>query len=455
MKLVDDVSSESTRSNSPPPSTSPYSELSSAADVPMDEGHHISGNKHPILKDLIAHPRDGTRLLALFELLQAEASSVSKRSDLQKSCLLNYLEVSNQCTAVGMMGWLEYGTCPIRERAVEQPLFILRKLAQLFIGTDDLVSARDALQTLLLRAEEHLPMHHPIILTTLVDLAAIVDRQGDPEAADALISRASTILALFLSDSEDSLLEHIDTLVADDFANRPTIRPGSNAIPALWSFVEIYQNLMARDRSWAGPYYRATKHHFLAEALTLLAVCVRTAQVAFGTRGETEERLYWQRAALHYRAAIPCHNRTVVHGLARCLRELGHTKEAMTVLTEYLESAEAEYRDMDEEEVEEDEGQNESQLSTKLAFGTPDPPESHRAHLAVSMGHCFWLLSLLCLDAADDTGRMDALHCLMAASKILRPHDPAFRQFIEGAAQSILEPGDKLSASRGWKPTTL
>jgi hypothetical protein len=443
-------------------------------------------------------PRDAGSFNCLFSVLsfvlrqdskvRSQANSASgtvpseELVELSRACLRRCLVLGDQGTCTGMTGWVEHQLSgPLRRMSTETPFTLLHRLACSYASSRKWIEAEDIFCALLLRSEQNFPLYHPTVLIALLDLAAVSVKNSKQHFAKMLVARVAERLASYLAEMECAHMAYLDQCIV---INRPggylcQMDEGRDALSMLKAFVESFQAHLHRE--FVGLI--TDKHEivlihrtFLGDAFSVLANCTTASNMVIGRSDSklNSSASFWGVAFVHYRAAFQGFVQSkgledpstacAAYGAARCLRELGATEKAMTVLSTVTKVL---FDRADQESSQADEPESKNATQNRLRAGrqlTFLPSASlSRSRLSYRMetrrlfssALCYWLMAVLAADSQqDEEGRLRALKLLHKASvslqrslKITPTDDDASRttciellRKIEDEARSILQP---------------
>lgn len=401
--------------------------------------------------------------------------------ELSRACLRRCLEIGDQGHCTGMTGWVEHQLSgPLRRMCTETPFALLHRLACSHIREGNWVEAEGVFRSLVLRSEQQLPLYHPTVLVSLLDMAAVCAKNSKPRLAEKLVSRAAERLASYLSEMEATHIGHLDqcAVVARSGGYLCQMDQGRDALSMLKAFVEGFQAHLQRELlALMGANHEIVLIHrtFIGDAFAVLANCTTASDASFG-RADTESKnskSFWGLAFVHYRAAFhgfvkhkgleDPSTACAAYGSARCLRELGETEKALTVLSTVAKVLFERATD-GTDHVDGEEGiptvREATPKERKLTFlpsaslRQSRPSYRTETRRLLSSALCYWLMAVLTAESQqNDEGRVRALKILHKASVSLQralkvtPADDEFRttcidllRMIEDEAKSILQP---------------
>jgi hypothetical protein len=370
-----------------------------------------------------------------------------------RQCLLQCLTISNQVLLTGITGWFEYGSVTGIDHFTGQPFTILQQLAYEFARDQEWTDAESVCRAMVICCEQHLPLHHPTTITSLLDLSVSSSMIGNQRFANRILSRAAEYLSKYLFEMETLYSSHLSKARSSDKPGHPSFRieHGRDAIFELRAFASQLQRQLTREMVSlidADNEAVVANQCFVADALSVLANCTSAAHFFLGCSSEENNdsgRQYWRLAYRHYehcyniRAATRNLNDPFVvrslFGVARCLREFGETANALKLLSIVVS-----FRENDEERIGSamsDGSQNdtveESKEGSSGSTGSPTPrflPISTISSVVSNVNLlpksmlsalCLWLMSILSVDQkGDEEGRERAFGYLHAASVLLQ-----------------------------------
>eukprot|EP00934_Nitzschia_sp_Nitz4_P001227 Nitzschia sp. Nitz4//scaffold11_size288233//66962//73286//NITZ4_000748-RA/size288233-processed-gene-0.147-mRNA-1//1//CDS//3329533996//1227//frame0 len=401
------------------------------------------------------------------------ALNKSELESMEKRLLLRSLEISNQATSVGMVGWLEYGISNTLERTQSLPFEVLQQLAYQFASKGDWESASDVLSGLVLRCEQGLAGYDPTAITAMLDLVASSAMAGNDWLSQGMLSRVSNLHQLFLTEYETLYIEKCRSIT--NFArNAQTVMLDSlpDVLVLMKSFAMTLHKQLSRElitQILCSHPVVWINHSLVADSFALLANCLGASEEPLDPgrkrrhHVQRESSYYWTMAYSHYQHAlrgwlciVP-----VTHpyaagatiAVARCLRELGMLDKALKLL-ETLVSELKGLVDVEEK------GTTSDPKAPRMTFLSPN----RQRRFVFSVGRCrneqtlvaaLWTMAVLTVEhSPDERGRIRALSLLHAASEALRrcleqtpPLDPETRnvcldlyECIEDEARVLYEP---------------
>ena len=376
-------------------------------------------------------------------------NNVADLIQLSLSCLLRCLKISNQALSIGMTGWLEYGTGSPLDELMHRPFVVLRNIAFNFARLNQWEEAGCVLSSLVILCEQRLPVHHPTMLTALLDLAIASRKVGKRDFGERLLARSAERLSTYLSESESRCFAYLGRC-------RPGVKPvhticsvekGRESIIELQSFVSLLQVEIVRDMKTLVDEDNEVilvNHCFIADSLSVLANCIAAAVSTLGSSKDTSVRRadqYWRLAYGHYQRAFdglvkargladPSVSRAA-YGIARCLREFGETGKALELLTIVVSFSKSNpdeddskrplHENADTNDEAKDEGIAPVFLARSLFLRSPVISNKALVSKGTSAALCLWLMAILSLDdSPNEEGRERAFSYLHAASVSLQ-----------------------------------
>jgi len=269
------------------------------------------------------------------------------------------LDIIEHSNAVGMFGWLVYGTSNVLDRMLERPFEALNDLACFHASQNNWHTSADVLRSIVLRCEQHLPLYHPITIAALVDLSASLQNLGDNNSATKISRRASRRLKMYLQEQENACFMMHDMQSSNRNPNDKVVQykyhklVGLDHLAMLQAFVGNMRYLKRRKMM----SILGTDHPmyllficFLGDSHSVLAASLEfeSKQYSLSFNLTEKDRLYresqtsWSVAGSFYRTALKgwswlygTHHPNIpatTCSMARCLHELGRTSEAIRVL---------------------------------------------------------------------------------------------------------------------------
>jgi len=288
-------------------------------------------------------------------LVNHEISTLSRR------LLLRSLSISNQATSIGMIGWLEYGSSKLIDRALNLPLEILQQLSCNMAAQKDWAKASDVLSSLLLRCENNLPRCHPTTICSMLDLAGALSESKNIDSSRFVTSQALDSLTCFLSDAESLFF---DRRYFELYFNDPNHRriaffdESLDAVGIMESFSKRFQQDLSRqflEHLGRSHPIALLNHSLVADCFMVLANCLSASEKKIETNKQANvidnhsrskagfrSRYFWSLAYSHYDIALRgwIRRESLIHpnaasitfSIARCLRELGKLSKAIKIL---------------------------------------------------------------------------------------------------------------------------
>lgn len=391
--------------------------------------------------DLSGDDKTVDRYICLHELLKARYMLHRSESDFRASVavLERTIEICDQASAVGMTGWMEFGSPSSLERLNLLPLEQLSRLASFYgqIGCWDKVA--ETTMSLLLRSERSLPLYHPRTVVALLDHTAALLRtkiSRNVRQAGKFLDRSNERISLFLT-------EHIKRHRSQELnADAPRV-DGASRSSMNWvrGFTAALKELGVRPfASILGTCDPSVLlyNSYLGDALSVLA---KYGGQPPPIKLSFSESL-WKLAAQFYRVAL----RGWLHiggrrhanvpltacGLARCLWEVNQRSECIDILSFAIGSSRGSVplRSLESSEL----------VSNRAGASSTEPPSDaelkctlliscqvnqlvSRMKLAYeeSLAVCLWWMAAYFVEAsANDRSRLRALSLLHAATEALQ-----------------------------------
>ena len=386
---------------------------------------------------------DASAYICLHKIFSAKQSLTASVADRTQAVLLLMQGVSAvDHAAAGYSSSLHSNMLsPSLDTSVE----ILEALAAFHGAHGDWDSASSILQSLMLRSEEHLPLHHPIAIAVTIDLAACYLNCGQEERAIKCSERVMQRLGTYLKEQEEAyFLARRVHLLNRGYEN------GLDILGTMKAYVAGLCRMKRREMAKiVGPTHPMTLlfHSCLGDALSVLAncvglskhsdsslcVCCRTPFEAKLVSVASRTSFVWEVAAIHYRTALRgwisssgAFNANVpstAASLARCLRELGRREEALKVLSLAIKAAKEDITpSTDEAKSLCRNGSDNDAISGRsrpewLPRGSHQTDSGKKEFLAMLM----WLMAVYAVEQDHgEAGRMRATTLLRAISKIGR-----------------------------------
>ena len=407
-----------------------------------------------------ANPRDAAAFFCLhslfFYLLRKESADLLPTlehghngvNDLiaySRRCLMRCLTLCSQGTSVGMAGWLEYGESDPVVRLSRGPANILHRIAGSYAREQKWNEAQAVLSTLLLKNERELPSHHPLVVVSLLHLAAVARINDDSLFMSTLVESATNRVFQFLVEIETSFMSYLHSCSWHESDSKPVFRieDGPTALEALRRFVGTFNESVKGETFLCLEQHNPVvivKHCLLGDSMAVLANCQASARVHLGSKSTLDsassEQHYWKLAFANYRMAFTGLSEirgfddprvcSAAYGMARCLRELGQHQKALELLTTVVAAMQVApshvHSKIDVNPL--------HRFDEKHAIKTPflsrvlqarhqesQPVVQH--HITVAL--CLWLMSVLSIDSSpNEQGRSRAFALLHAASVSLK-----------------------------------
>ncbi|CAB9499461.1 expressed unknown protein [Seminavis robusta] len=382
-----------------------------------------------------------------------------------KDCLLRCLAVSNQGTAHGMIGWLEYGASNSFGRIASSPFYALKELAYAFASAGDWYFAMDVLRAQVTRCDQHLPLYHPLTLTSLIHLAGAARKARQPTTSLQVFEEAAARLAFYLAEQEQSISSafqspdgtgterenHVDVILCEP--------ADSDAVSMLEAFVKSFEEQLSRsqllqlvgvdgDKNEPNDISNSS-HFFQGHAYSVLANCVaaREKELGLGTKNKSRtSSSFWKAAFKHYEACFKglLSNKrklidesvvTAALGMTRCLRDLGQRGKALHILSSIVsafgrEDVSSSGSNYASAPTDDNDNQEQQAIST-VSFAMPGSIDRvFRTKRSVNslerrkelMALCLWAMARYSVEQhKSERGRMRALSLLHSAAETLRP----------------------------------
>lgn len=350
--------------------------------------------------------------------------------------LTRNLKIGYQATSAGMTGWLEYGSSNPLDRTKERPFDALHRIACHFARTGAWKIALDLFQFLVSRCEQHLPLYHPLTLTSMLDLSATLQRNSKHDAARKVIKKVSERLRRYLLEQEMlcglTQKQYVDSgsLVSTGYLE---------SLSMMRAFTTTLHGLMEREFvAIIGENHEITLANrcFVADSFALLANCIER----LGNESPAsvkESRQLWSIACKNYRRAFEGFIKTrplrhpnvaaAAFAVARCYRELGKRQVAIGILTSVVNSFNNDPATFD---ASSDNLTSPPNLPLPMicffsqnhfvTFGDALVSEGRVGGEQI-LSQCLWLLAVLFVETnQNERGRIRALSLLHAASEALQ-----------------------------------
>eukprot|EP00536_Pseudo-nitzschia_multiseries_P000691 jgi/Psemu1/233922/estExt_Genewise1.C_80180 len=235
---------------------------------------------------------------------------------------------------------------------------LLKQLSCNMAAEKDWVNASDVLCSLLLRCEQNLPRCHPTTLGSMMDLAGALTEAHSFDTARSIISQTFDLLSSYLSEAESLFFDRrlFDVFQQNDRDRVVVFDDRVDAIGIMQAFCNKLHEDLSRDfLKFLGRNHRITllNHSLVADSFSVLANCL-SASVEVNSNNNvgsfdssrsingTPSQYYWALAHSQYDIALRGWIRVeslihpnaacVAFSIARCLRELGKTKQAIKLL---------------------------------------------------------------------------------------------------------------------------
>lgn len=358
-------------------------------------------------------------------------------------CLLRCLTISYQSTSTGMTGWMEYGSSCYSDRVVDRPFALLQNLAYVFASNGKWREAEDVLQANVLRCEQQLPLYHPLTIVTILDLAGAASANSRTDLASNLVALATRRFAFYLSEMEGLCFNRLQEVISSSYSGNSSffIDRDRGPFSKLKAFIALLQYQSNRKiLSVLGAWHEITLFHhcLLGDSTAVMANCVQAADcLETNTTCNHRSAEFWRLAYCHYKIAFEGFSQTrgcedtavytTAYGLARCMRETGQTKQALRVLSSLVGNTE-EALLRGEVDCKSDSELKQAPNRFKGKYQQSRGASSRITNNSgfeitreMSLGLCFWLLAVLCVDGnLTALGRSQSLRYLRASSMILQ-----------------------------------
>ena len=357
--------------------------------------------------------------------------------------LLRGLTIANQASSQGMIGWLEYGSSNFLDRTASRPLDILEKLAYQHAMRKEWQVSIDILRTRVLRCERHLPLYHPVTLSSMLDLAAACSSASERNLARSIFIQVSERLSFYLTEQESVFIKFHTSLQTGDDGGDVSFQPltGADHISMLQSFASLFEELIGRDFLQGfgdDNEVLLVNHCLVGDSYSVLANCVRlseTGRVGRKLSASCISDAYWSAACQHYRLAFEGWTRkgyelshpnvsAVACSVARCLRELGETDKATRILTSVVSATSGVSSDNEELLTPGDTPEDTDNVALPVISFLPrgiSPALLKSTGVAeISKALNLWYLAAYAVESnQDERGRIRALSLLHASSEAL------------------------------------
>ena len=434
---------------------------------------------------ITSHPRSVPALLCLHEIFATRFWFSEMESDREYAtkALLRGLDVAFHACAVGMIGWVEYGSCDPLERSPERPLVIMGNLAAFHGSLGDWKSAVDVMESLVLRSEQQFPLYHPITLTSILDLAACLFNCDMKDQATKYVQRVSQRLSHYLGEQEQAYFvcnaeNNVDPIGRECQHNNRQEPFALDHLEMLRAFSSTMRRMQGRKIAQVlGSSHPMSLlfHCFLGDTLSVLANCISSSRNVqneydiwpFSTfRTKRDEILdntcfIWEIAGNHYRTAMKgwvklqgLHHPNIpvaAYGMARCLRELGRRDEALKILSSVVRSRK--HKEIDSEVMSPDADFMVS-ISKPTSFGGCQNSVSKGLKLSYdqSIALCLWSMAVYVIEEhPDEGGQIRALDLLRASSETLshgEKQNSELLYIIKNEERRLLSNGTSLKEER-------
>ena len=313
--------------------------------------------------DVEADPHDVASYLCLHRIYRERfiitKSSFDKENAIKT--LATSIDIIDHSNAVGMVGWLNYGKSHDLHKSLERPFEILASLASFHALSKDWSSSTNVLRSLILRCEQHLPLYHPITITTLIDLAAAMMENGEIEGSIRFSQRARNRLMMYLNEQEDGcmMMHSMNMELKDEFQNDGEEYyklVGLDHLEMLKAFVLSMDTLVEREmmsllrgnHPMKCLYFCFVGDSYSVLASSLSTISKHTIDHLVRPEHSSGSTIAWATAGKFYRKALRgwvssgvCHPdvMSTTCSLARCLKELGRMNEALNLLSSVINSS--------------------------------------------------------------------------------------------------------------------
>lgn len=355
-----------------------------------------------------------------------------------RSCLVRCLSLYNQMNSNGMLGWLEYGESTAVSHQMDVLSNVLTFLAFIYAEEERWDAATSVLETLIVKCEEIFAGAHPIIITSLLDLASLSRRTGNHSYASHLLARATERVSLLLVETEASYMEYLHNASKDNTKEAPIfcVDKGRDSFESLRHFIIALQETTERQnglQKYRDIWICSIHHRILGDSLAVLANCEQATWIHLSTSSSDEScmetiRYFWSLSLLHFEKAFAgfstvagFENRDVsgaVFGMARCLRELGETDKALELLSMVVAGLETSPPIVQNSLCPDLKPSSTSYISHAVFMSKQDHPQvQHHVMRAL----CLWLMSILSVDKSKkEDGRNRAFRFLHTSSVSLQ-----------------------------------
>ena len=408
-----------------------------------------------------------------------------------RQSLLQCLTISNQAISTGMTRFVDYESSSGIDHAAGQSFTVLQCLANDCARDQRWVDAESVCRALVICCEQHLPLYHPITLTSLLDLSVSSSMIGNQSFADRILNRTAERLSKYLFEMERLYTSHLSKArsVYKPGHTLFTVEHGRDAIFELHAFASLFQRQLNREMValvGADNEVVIANRCFVADTLSVLANCTASAHFFLGTLSDGSDDCgsqYWRMAYRHYELCYTSLTATKqlddpfvvrsLFGATRCLREFGQTENALKLLSFVVSfKCDVEGRSNSDTSdgppaiaLEESKADADGTTTTRcsrtprfLPVSTMSPIGSDANFIpkSMSLALCLWFMSILSVDEKrDEEGREQAFGYLHAASVLIEASihnacdvcDDAtramcirFLSMIENEAEQISEP---------------
>ena len=398
--------------------------------------------------DISARPHDASLYLCIHDLYVERFLRTKSEADKKNAekAILRSIEMIENANAIGMVGWVGYGKRHVLDRALERPFETQSNLASFYGLTNNWNASVSVLRSLILRCDQHLPLYHPITITTLVDLAAALLENGESDLAFKFCRRARDRLLMYLHE-QDEACSRMQTMRKSSSTDHDRSQNeeyyklvGLDHLDMLKVFAKNMNDLLSRKMMsvlrWCHPM-RLLFFCFVGDSFSVLASNIsresdklRDSQAQSEYCAESEST--WTMAGKYYKQALrgwakikePNHPdiMSTACSLARCLSELGRKREALRLLSSIVESAK---RALDVE-------QTSSQEDGVTTCGISPAPSSdlekksnqrYTTNTVETLVVCVWSMAVYTMeDRPNEEGRVRAMGFLKSGIEILEKH---------------------------------
>jgi hypothetical protein len=398
--------------------------------------------------DISARPHDASLYLCIHDLYVERFLRTKSEADKKNAekAILRSIEMIENANAIGMVGWVGYGKRHVLDRALERPFETQSNLASFYGLTNNWNASVSVLRSLILRCDQHLPLYHPITITTLVDLAAALLENGESDLAFKFCRRARDRLLMYLHE-QDEACSRMQTMRKSSSTDHDRSQNeeyyklvGLDHLDMLKVFAKNMNDLLSRKmmsvQRWCHPM-RLLFFCFVGDSFSVLASNIsresdklRDSQAQSEYCAESEST--WTMAGKYYKQALrgwakikePNHPdiMSTACSLARCLSELGRKREALRLLSSIVESAK---RALDVEQT----SSQEDGVTTCGISPAPSsdlekkPNQRYTTNTVETLVVCVWSMAVYTMeDRPNEEGRVRAMGFLKSGIEILEKH---------------------------------